>query len=129
MATTVYLSKVFGISLVIIGAVIMIRRRYFIPAIGAFVRERLVRTITAFIELIAGTFLIVGHNVWSPLPAAIISLLGWIAVIEAIAYLLLPDAVLERAISALNTETVYLVGGLLAIALGTYLTGFGFGWW
>ena len=129
MATTVYLSKVFGISLVIIGAVIMIRRRYFIPAIGAFVRERLVRTITAFIELLAGTFLIVGHNVWSPLPAAIISLLGWIAVIEAIAYLLLPDAVLERAISVLNTETVYLVGGLLAIALGIYLTGFGFGWW
>ena len=129
MATTIYLSKVLGISLVIIGAVIMIRRRYFVPVFGAFVRERLVRAITAIVELLAGIFLVVGHNVWSPPPAAIISLLGWIAVIEATAYLLLPDDVLETVVSALNTAAVYLFGGLLAIAIGIYLMGFGFGWW
>ena len=129
MATTVYLSKVFGISLVIIGALIMLRRRYFVLVFAAFVREPLVRAITAFIELLAGTFLVVGHNVWSPLPAAIISLFGWIAVIEATAYLVLPDDTLERVVSAFNTATVYLLGGLLAIAVGLYLMGFGFGWW
>src|SRR3982074_3281527 len=66
MATTIYLSKVLGISLVIIGAVIMIRRRYFVPVFGAFVRERLLPGITANVELLAGVFLVVGHNVWSP---------------------------------------------------------------
>ena len=129
MATTVYLSKVFGISLVMIGALIMLRRRYFVLVFAAFVREPLVRAITAFIELLAGTFLVVGHNVWSPLPAAIISLFGWIAVIEAIAYLVLPDDTLERVVSAFNTATVYLLGGLLAIAVGLYLMGFRCGWW
>jgi hypothetical protein len=36
---------------------------------------------------------------------------------------------LETVVSALNTAAVYLFGGLLAIAIGIYLMGFGFGWW
>jgi hypothetical protein len=118
---TFFLSKVFGIGLIITGAAIAIRRRYFIPVFGAFVEERLVRAVVSFAELIAGLFLVIAHNVWAPLPAAIISILGWMAVIEATAYLLLPDT--------FNVPAWYLVGGIFAILVGIYLAGFGFGWW
>jgi hypothetical protein len=126
---TIYLSKVFGIGLIIMGAAIAIRRRYFVPVFGAFVEERLLRVIVASIELIAGLFLIAAHNVWSPLPAAFISLFGWVAVIEGTAYLLLPDEPLERLLKTVNVPAWYLIGGLLTIVIGLYLAGFGFGWW
>jgi hypothetical protein len=129
MELTIYLAKVFGIALVIMGAAIMLRRRYFVPVFGAFVEERLTRAVVSMIELVAALFLIVGHNVWSPAPAAIISLVGWMAVIEASAYLLLPDEVVEGIIDTFNKPAWYLFGGLLSIVLGIYLAGFGFGLW
>ncbi|WP_394891552.1 hypothetical protein ACG873_09895 [Mesorhizobium sp. AaZ16] len=105
------------------------RRRYFTPVFGAFVEERLVRAVVSFAELIGGLFLVIAHNIWAPLPAAIISILGWMAVIEATAYLLLPDDMLEKFIGTFNVPAWYLVGGIFAILVGIYLAGFGFGWW
>ncbi len=50
------------------------------------------------------------------------------AVIEATAYLLLPDDLVERFIGTFNTPSWYISGGVLAIAIGIYLAAFGFGW-
>jgi hypothetical protein len=128
METTVFLSKVIGLTLFIVGAAIILRRRYFLPVFAAFGEQRLVRAVVSMIELVAGLSLVV-HNVWTPLPAAIISLVGWMAVAEAAAYLLLPDALVGRLIGTFNAEGWYIVGGVLATGAGLYLVGFGFAWW
>lgn len=128
MEATVFLSKALGLCLIVIGAAIILRRHYFLPVFAAYVEQRLVRTVASMIELAAGLLLVV-NNVWSPLPAAVITLLGWMAVTEAIAYLFLPDIFVARFISTFNSAAWYIVGGVLAIAVGLYLAGFGFGWW
>jgi hypothetical protein len=128
MEATVLLSKALGLSLIVIGAAIILRRRYYLPVFAAYVEQRLVRTVVSIIELVAG-LLLVANNVWSPLPAAIMTLLGWMAVAEATAYLFLPDVYVARVIGTFNTATWYIVGGMLAIAVGLYLAGFGFAWW
>ncbi|MPZ34934.1 MAG: hypothetical protein GEV13_28825 [Rhodospirillales bacterium] len=128
METSVLLSKTLGLCLVVIGAAIILRRHYFLPVFAAYVEQRLVRAVVSMIELAVGLLLVV-HNVWSPLPAAIITLLGWMAVAEAIAWLFLPDTVVARLIGTFNTAAWYIVGGMLAIGVGLYLAGFGFGWW
>ena len=129
MALTLLLAKVIGIVLAVIGSAILVRRHYFLPIFAAYVEERLVRTTMSMIELLVGILLVVAHNVWSPLPAALITLLGWMAVLEALIYLFLPDRWVARFIATFNTSFFYVVGGLLAIVVGIYLTGFGFGWW
>ncbi|WP_274629207.1 hypothetical protein [Arvimicrobium flavum] len=129
MQLSLYLAKVLGVALVIMGAGILLRRRYFVPVFGAYGRERLLRTVMSVIELFAGLFLVFGHNVWSPTPAAIISLLGWIAVIEGALFLLLPDDAIESVLEAVNRPPLYLGGGAVVVLVGVYLAGFGFGWW
>ena len=114
---------------ILIGSAILVRRHYFLPIFAAYVEERLVRTTMSMIELLVGILLVVAHNVWSPLPAALITLLGWMAVLEALIYLFLPDRWVARFIATFNTSFFYVVGGLLAIVVGIYLAGFGFGWW
>ena len=129
MTLTLLLAKVIGIVLAVIGSAILVRRHYFLPIFAAYVEERLVRTTMSMIELLVGILLVVAHNVWSPLPAALITLLGWMAVLEALIYLFLPDRWVARFIATFNTSFFYVVGGLLAIVVGIYLTGFGFDWW
>ncbi len=79
-------------------------------------------------EVLAGLFLVVMHNQWSPLPAAVITLIGWLLLLEGLLFLVLPDDLVGRFMATFNTESWYLAGGLLAIAAGAYLTAFGFGW-
>lgn len=127
MSLTILLSRVLGIFLVIVGAAILIRRHYFIPVFATFAEERLTRVIVCLIELLAGLFLIVVHNEWSSVPAGIISAIGWIALVESTAYLLLPDPLVEQFIRAFNKPLWYVVGGLFAVVVGVYLAAFGFG--
>ena len=51
------------------------------------------------------------------------------AVAEAIAYLFLPDVLVAKIIGTFNTAACYSAAGMLAIAVGIYLAGFGFAWW
>ena len=128
MPLTMLLAKALGIYLIIVGLVIMLRRQYFVPVFGGFVKERLTRAAVSLAQLLAGLFLVVAHNVWSPAPAAIITLLGWLAVVEASLYLLLSDDILERFIRTFNTPSWYIIGGLFAVIVGLWLAGVGFGW-
>lgn len=125
---TIALAKVLGIFFIIVGCAVALRRRYFLPVFASFAKERLTRAIIALSELLVGLFLVVAYNEWSPVPAAVITVIGWMAVIEGSLYLLLPDDMVDRFISAFNTPTWYLAGGLLSVAIGIYLAAFGFGW-
>ena len=129
MELTVFLAKVLGIAMVVVGAAIMLRRDYYLAVFGTFAEQRMTRVVIAIIELIAALSLVVAHTAWSPFPAALISLIGWMAVVEATACLLLPDAAIRTMLAQVNTPAWYLGGGIFAIALGAYLAGFGFGWW
>jgi hypothetical protein len=127
LTLTIYPAKVLGIYLVIVGVAVALRRHYFVPVFGAFVEERLTRAVLSLAELLSGLFLVLAYNTWLPVPAAVITLIGWMAAIEASTYLLLPDKVIERLFGTFNTPTWYVVGGLLAVTVGLYLAAFGFG--
>jgi hypothetical protein len=129
MALSTYLAKVLGLVLIATGAAILLRVRYYIDVVSTYARERLTRFFISFIELTAGLFLVVGHNVWWPVPAAIITLLGWAAVVESLCYLLLPDKQVARLLAMVNKPPVYYAGGVLSILVGIYLADYGFAFW
>lgn len=127
METTILLSKVLGLFIAIAGATMMLRKEYFVPVIGLFVKDRLTRIVLAFAELAAGLFLLVQHFDFSSLPAGIITVLGIMMTTESVMYVALPDRFLSKFISKLNNPGFYMLGGLLSSALGLYLAGYGFG--
>jgi hypothetical protein len=128
MEATLFLSKVVGLTLIVIGLLIALRRRELVPVFATYTEQRLLRFIVSMIELVAGLALVL-HNAWSPPGAAILTLLGWMAVVEAVFYMLAPDDVVARFMAVFNTEGWYIAGGALAVAVGLYLAGFGFGLW
>jgi hypothetical protein len=124
---TVPLSQVLGTFLVIVGVIVVARRSHYIAVVAAFPEAGLLRMVYALLELLAGLFIVIAYNLWTPLPAALITLLGWLLVIEGVAFLLMPDEAVERLVAAVNRPVVYAVTGWISILLGAYLALYGFG--
>src|SRR5262245_8639982 len=127
MEATSFLARVIGLSLVAIGAVIVARRRALVPVFAGYVDQRLLRFTMSMIELIGGLGLVV-NNVWSPLAADVLTLVGWLAVAEALFFMAAPDAWVSWLMRNFNTEGWYIAGGTLAVVVGVYLASWGFGW-
>jgi hypothetical protein len=127
MDLTILLARVIGLFLVIVGAAILLRRRYFLSVFGAYPESRLTRAVVSISEVLAGLFLVVMHNQWSTVSAAIITMIGWLVLFEGLLFLFIPDDLAGRFIATFNTEGWYIVGGVLAIGAGAFLAAFGFG--
>jgi len=127
VAQTVLLSKVLGLFLIIVGALVAVQRNDFIGVVQAFTRDRLLRVVVSAIEMIAALFLIMLHNDFSSVPAMIIAVLGWMALIESIVYFALSNSVTEAIVDVINTPMLFLTGGILSAGLGIYLSAWGFG--
>lgn len=127
MATTVLLSRVLGVFIVIIGAAALFRRQALAELVATFSRDRTLRTLFAAVELLAGLFLVAMHRAWDTAPAIIISLIGWMAVLESSAYLLLPDRIVQSFLAPFARPGVIAGCGAVALVLGLWLAAYGFG--
>lgn len=126
MPPTILLAKVFGVFLLIVGVVVLVRRRDLETTAATFARGHPLHVTVAAMRLLAGLFLVMLHNDWSSPAAAIISAFGWMLIAVSVTYLALPYALVERLTARISPPWLYVVGGVCAIVLGIYLAAYGF---
>jgi hypothetical protein len=124
----IFLAKLFGMYFILMGVIMLLRRRSIIPAIKDFASNSGLRFVIAAIELVAGLALVIGYPVVSLSIAGIISLVGYMMVIESIIYMSMPAKFVQNFIKSFNKPVWYHTGGALAIVAGIYLAGTGFGY-
>lgn len=129
MTLTLLLAKVFGLALTAIGIALIVYRDHYAQITRDFLQQRLLRTVISFSEMVAGLFIVIGHNVWTPVPAAVITFLGWMFLLEGASYLLLPEKWTARFINAVNRPHFFVASGIIGIVLGIYLADYGFALW
>lgn len=123
---SLFLAQLLGLYLLLIGILMMIRRKFFIHAVHDYIESRALRFVIPAIELIAGLALVLKHPVWSWSPATAITIVGWLMVLEPLAYFMIPEKRLTKWLNAMNTETMYVLGGLFSLVLGVILVLYGF---
>lgn len=130
MELTILLAKVFGIYLILGGLASIFRRKYFMSALHQWVEHRMLRTVVAAAEVIAGLFLIIQHNIWTSFETGLVSFFGWVLFLEGVLYMFIPDRALSKFINFFNRKMWYTVGGALSVIAGIYLVNFSFalGW-
>lgn len=128
MELTVFLAKVVGPFLVIGGLAVFTNREQVMFAALAIVKERFAQLFAGLCSLLIALLLINSHNDWSSIPAALISVIGWLILAKGLLYLFLPQAKLTKLVNGLTERSWYLIDGTLAILVGLYLTAYGFGW-
>lgn len=125
-ARTVFLARLFGLYLLVMGAAMLLQRDAFLATVKAVTSDApLVLTVAVF-TLFAGLAMVLLHNIWSGgvLPA-IITLLGWLTLIKSVVLLFLPLARLPSPYAAVSPN-YFLISGVLTLLLGVYLTAAGF---
>jgi len=128
MELTILLSKVFGIYLIVGGIAIWSRQRYFVPILGDFARDPMMRLIVGTLELVAGLFLVLTHNIWTSAAASIVSLFGWMLALEGAFYMLASDKTVTKMYKVLDYKAWFTFGGIFALVVGAYLAAYGFGY-
>ena len=126
METTLFLAKVFGLYLLVMGLLMPLRRKDLSAMIEALADNRPLVFLVGVLVLILGLVLVVSHNVWIAGWPLVITVLAWLVLIKALAYLLLPFEVTARLVRWFNRPAWFTIGGALWAALGLFLVGKGF---
>ena len=126
MSLSLYLAQVVGLYLILMGLILLVKRQAMMRVVTEMAKNRALIYTICVIELAAGLALVVAHNVWAWNFQVIITIVGWLLLLEAVTYLMLPYRVFTKWVSWLNKKSVYWIGGFLAVALGLYLTNIGF---
>lgn len=123
-----FLAQLFGLYFVIVGAIVALRRKSMMPAMAELVNNRPVLLIMAFIELAAGLAVVLAYPTITVSVPGIISLVGWMMLVEGVIYLALPIRTVQKFVRRFNTNSWYVYGGAFSIVIGIYLAGVGFGY-
>ncbi len=127
METTLFLAKVFGLYLLAMGLLMALRRKDLSATVEALADNRPLVFLVGVLVLILGLVLVVSHNVWIAGWPLVVTVLSWLVLTKALAYLLLPFEVTARLVRWLNRPAWFVMGGALWAALGFFLAGKGFG--
>lgn len=126
--TTIFLTKLFGIYFILVGLVVILRRGSLLPIIREIMANRSLLFVLGAAELIAGLALVLVYPEIGFTIPGILSVIGWMLVVEGVLYMLLPLRKIKKMVASFNKPSWYLSGGVLSVALGGYLTASGFGW-
>lgn len=123
-----FLAQTLGLYFIILGALVIIRQSSMLRVFSSLTKSPLALYAIAMIELIAGIMLVVAYPTIGTDVAGVISLIGYMLLVESVFYLGVPLGISRKFINKFNTSTWYLSGGLVSLALGAYLAGMGFGY-
>lgn len=122
-----FLAKLLGIYLVLYGLIALLRRKALMPAIAEIAKNRGLLLVFASIELAVGLAIVLAYPMIGFSWLGIVSLVGWMMIVESVLYLTFPKKLMRSVIEMVNRPIWYQVGGILSILLGLYLAMVGFG--
>lgn len=127
MELSLFLAKAWGLYIVIITLVLLIRKNTLHRLINS-VQDANTTLIYSFLALIIGVLSILSHNIWSTDWRVLITLFGWASFLKGLTLLLHP-AYSVKMLKAFKIQRhggfiyIYLIAGLI---VGVYLTYLGF---
>lgn len=122
-ADTVFLGKLFGLYLVAISIGMLSNRRRTMAALDEMARNGPWMLFSGMVATAAGLAVVLSHNVWNggALPA-VVTLVGWAALIKGVILLLIPGERIAIAYKGLGSERVFTAMMMVVLALGVCVT-------
>jgi hypothetical protein len=126
MQTSLYLAKLIGPTLVVIGIGMLINRDGYRDMAREFLGSRALIYIAGILAFIPGLAMVLAHNVWAADWRIVITILGWLALIGGAFRILFPQEVTRIGTRAIKNPNTMLIGGVVTLALGAILCFFGY---
>ncbi|HEX9608900.1 MAG TPA: hypothetical protein VGA06_01665 [Candidatus Paceibacterota bacterium] len=126
MDLTLFLTQILGIYMLVGGASALCYPDRARRAMEEVSKSYVLPYFDGALALILGLLIVLVHNVWEGLPAIIVTLIGWLAVVEGFAMMLLPQNTLASIARSLSNQRTIKMWAAVALVVGAYLTYVGF---
>jgi len=125
MGTSVFLARLLGFYLVIIGLLYLSRRHFIQKAALEIFDQSSFIIISGVISLIIGLLIVVAHNVWIWDWPVVITVLGYLSLIKGIARLFIPGGNKKLALKCTQGSSPIFIG-IICLIFGLFLIYEGF---
>jgi hypothetical protein len=126
MPTSIFLAKLIGPILVIVGVGMLVNRKTFRAFIQEMLRSPALIVLFGLVDLTGGLAIVLTHNVWVMSWRVIITLIGWLMVIRGTARILVPDQLMGFGAKIVKRDEVMIGSLAAAVVLGLVLSYFGY---
>lgn len=125
MFTSIFIAKILGLYTLVIALALLINRKGMLAVVDDFVKMPGLLGITGIAATFWGCFLIVVHNTWVFGWPVVITVIAYLSLIKGIVRLCAPQVSL-KVIGKMKSAGFYYTMSLISLALGIYLTYYGF---
>ena len=120
-------AQLLGLYFLIVGIIVLYRKQSIMPAIGQLIANRALVIVLALVELLAGLAVVLTFPSLSFDWMGLISLIGWMLIIESLIYLAMPYGRVAKMMRNFSRGSWLQAGGVVAVLAGGYLAAIGFG--
>jgi hypothetical protein len=124
--TSIFLARLIGPPLAVLGVGMLLHPAVYVAAVVDMLRSPGLIYLACFVGLLGGVALVLVHNVWERDWRVIITLLGWISIVDSASWILLPRLVQQFWSPMLATGAFPILGGGLTLLLGAVLCYYGY---
>ena len=126
MQTSIFLARLIGPALLIVGIGILLNQTYYRGMTKEFVASRPLFYLAAVIGVLAGLAIVLVHNVWVLNWRVLITLFGWINLIRGALSILLPEQSFAYGGRMMAGKNMPMIAGAVALLIGLTLSYFGY---
>lgn len=127
MDTSLFLAKLIGPILIVIGLGLLFNRAAYQVVAEEVVKSRALLFLAGALNLVAGLAIVLAHNEWDLSWQVIITIIGWFALIRGFLRILIPQQLGDFLSRILARGPRVLVGsGVVALIIGAVLAWKGF---
>jgi hypothetical protein len=125
MCLSIFLAQVIGSYLFLASLAMLIHQQRFKKVETDYLNNPTLITMTGGISLIVGLLIVVDHNIWVPDWPVLITLIGWIMLLQGLMRLFAPDAFVKMS-KDMMSHVVYTLTCWIRLFAGIYLIWAGF---
>src|ERR1700712_981898 len=126
MQTSVFLARLIGPVMLVVGLAVFANQRAFRDMAEEFLASPTLLFLSGLLIMPAGLAIVLTHNIWTADWRVLITLLGWLNAIGGAVRLAAPDTVMRTGRAMLRRPYFVTVAGTIWIALGLLFCLFGF---
>ena len=121
------IAALIGPVLTAMGIAMLVNHSRFPAMIGQLAQDQGLIFLTGILSLLGGLAIVRVHNIWTGGWPVIITVLGWLAILGGLVRMWFPHKAAMIAETFAGNSTALIVGGLLVLVLGAFLTYKAFG--
>jgi len=120
MDISIFLAKLMGFYLLIVGVAYFLKRPFLREVLQDFYNSPGLVLITSIINLILGLLIVLSHNIWEFNWKTIITIIGYLTLLKGICHLFFPEWAKKMAKKIIEKD-IFVYSGVISVVLGIYL--------